>query len=110
MRSKDDLKNIGKILAIARHANNMTRVEAQIASGVSLVYIGELENGKKTNVSGEILTKLGKAYDLSLEQIFQLYTYYSETNFTEKRRFRQTLAKALEMMENNIQEETNYES
>ena len=110
MRSENYRKNIGKVLAIARHANNMTRVEVQITSGVSLVYIGELENEKKTNVSEEILTKLGKVYDLSLEQIYELASFYSCTSLSEKRKFRQTLKKALEMMENNIQEDANNET
>ena len=39
MRSENYMKNIGKVLAIARHANNMTRANAHIASGVSLIYI-----------------------------------------------------------------------
>ena len=96
------MKNIAKILAIARHANNMTQMESHIISGVSLIYIQELENGKKTNVSGEVLAKLGNTYDLSLEQIFELDIFYSETSLPEKRRFRQTLAKALEMMKSNM--------
>lgn len=92
---------IGKILKIARHANNITLAAASCFSGVSTIYISEIEQGKKRNVSEDILTKLGNAYGLKLAQIKDLVAYYENLNVDEDRKFRLTLMKTLEMIEGN---------
>lgn len=95
--------SIGKILKIARHANNISVKEASSVSGVSAIYIRELEVQKKSNVSEEILLKLANAYDLQLFQMIELESYYSKLDLPEKRKFRCTLLKAIEMMESNYE-------
>lgn len=94
-------KSIGKVLKIARHATNMTLMEASLVSGVSLPYISDLERQRKSNISVEILEKLAKVYDLQLFQMIELEVYYSNLDLPEERKFRLTLMKALEMMESN---------
>lgn len=95
--------SVGKVLRIARHANNISMKAASSASGVSEVYISEIERQKKTKISEEILEKLANAYDLQLTQLIDLEAYYSNLDLPEKRKFRLTFMKALEMMESNFE-------
>ncbi|MBQ8042979.1 MAG: helix-turn-helix domain-containing protein [Clostridia bacterium] len=100
------MKNIGKVLKIVRHANNMSLAAASSVSGVSAVYISELETEKKNNVSEEYLKKLAGGYGLQLCQIVELEDYYTSLDVEEKRKFRLTLMKVLEMIENNIDKQS----
>ena len=95
------MRNIGKVLRIARHANNMSMARASHISGVSQPYISELERRKKCNISYEILKKLAKTYGLESYQLLELEGYYSSLDIEEERKFRLTLMKTLEMMESN---------
>lgn len=94
---------LGKILRIARCANGMTVQEAHIASGVSAVYIGQLERDARTNPQIKILEKFGEAYDLKVRDFFELESYYNSLEGDERPKFRKTLAKALALMEENAQ-------
>lgn len=93
--------NIGKVLRIARIANNMTLKQASDASGVSSVYINELECQRKNNVSDEVLKKLVKAYDLTLYDIITLTELYNILTLPEERKFRRVLFNAIVFMEMN---------
>lgn len=97
------MKTVGEVLKIARLANMLTLKEVNENSGVSTIYINELECGRKENISNEYLSKLANAYNLSAEQVIELQNYYTSLeDVEEKRRKRLTLAKALEMIENNL--------
>lgn len=96
------MKNLGKILYIARYANRLSRKQAASISGVSEIYISELEKGVKTNISEEYLAKFLNAYGLKKTQIKELGDYYNSINLGEDRKFRQTLIKTLEMIESNF--------
>lgn len=98
------MKNIGKVLKIVRHANNMSLSVASSISGVSAVYINELETGKKVNISEEYLNKLAIGYGLQLQQITELEDYYTNLCVEEKRKFRLTLMKVLQMLEDNYEQ------
>jgi transcriptional regulator with XRE-family HTH domain len=52
---------IGRKLKALRKARNMTQKELASFSGVSEGYIGNIESGRKTEVSNDIVTKLAKA-------------------------------------------------
>lgn len=95
------MQNIGKVLRIARYANNMSLIEASAASTVSNVYIYELESGKKTNVSEEYLTKLATGYGLILEQLVKLEEFYTNFEGNEERKYRRTLIETLKMIDKN---------
>ncbi len=95
------MQNIGKILRIARYANNMSLIEASAASTVSNVYIYELERGKKNNVSEEYLTKLATGYGLILEQLVRLEELYTKFEGNEERKYRLTLIETLKMLDKN---------
>jgi len=96
------MKTVGEVLKIARLANMMTLKEANENSGVSTIYINELECGRKENISNEYLSKLANAYNLSADQVIELQNYYTSLDVEEKRRKRLTLAKTLEMIEDNL--------
>ena len=99
------MKNIGKVLRIARIANDLTLKEAGSRSGVSYAYISELERQVKTNVSDEILEKLAKAYNLTKSQIITLEESYNILPIPEKRIFSRTLLNVLMYMESNSNKE-----
>jgi len=101
------MKNTANALKIARHANNMTIETASSRSGVSRSYLNEIERGLKTFPSNQIIEKLAKAYGLQLFQIKELSAFYKSLNMEEERKFRLTLMKTLEMIENNYIEATN---
>ena len=99
--------SIGEVLRIARKANNFTMEMAANISGVSKIYISELEKKRKSNISQEVLEKLANAYDLHLDQIFELEAFYKSLNdLPVNRKFRKTFLKALQMMEMNYEELT----
>ena len=99
------MKNIGKVLRIARIANDLTLKEAGCRSGVSHIYISELERQVKTNVSVEVLEKLAKAYNLTKEQIISLEEFYNILPIPEERMFRRILLNAAIYMEINANQE-----
>lgn len=92
-----------KILRIAREANHMTQEIASNISGVSKIYIHELEGGKKENISAAYLEKLADAYNLSTHQVFELADYYENLKFDEDRRLRLTLIETLKMIDKNLE-------
>ena len=99
------MKNIGKVLRIARIANDLTLQDASHISGVSAVYISELERLKKTNISDAVLEKLANAYNLTKSQIVSLEELYNILPIPEERIFRRILFNAALYMEiNAIQE------
>lgn len=95
-------KNVLVILKIARQANQMTVQYASSISGVSVVYITELENGKKDNISMTYLKKLSNAYNLNADQVIKLAEYYEQLEVNEERKARLTLIKTLEIIDNNL--------
>lgn len=95
------MKNIGKVLRIARIANDMTRLQASNISGVSQIYISELEQQRKTNVSDEILKKLAEAYNLTKSQMVALEGIYTSLDLPEERKFRRVLLDAVLCIEIN---------
>ena len=95
-------KSVLKILKIARDANQMTLKTASIISGVSAIYIAELENSKKDNISLTYLKKLANAYNLSVKQLYELADYYDKLEVNEERRTRLTLIKTLEAIDGNF--------
>lgn len=102
--------SIGKVLKIARHANNMSTARASLMSDVSQIYISEIERRKKCNISYEILKKLAKTYGLESYQLLELEDYYSSLDVEEERKFRLTLIKTLEMMESNYKNNQSMEA
>lgn len=101
---KDDskIRTIYIILKIARDANRMTAQVASAISGVSSVYLSEIERGKKTNVSTEYLTKLADAYNLNVSQIEELATFYESVDGDDERKYRLTLIKTLQIIDDNL--------
>lgn len=95
------MQNIGQVLKTIRIANDMSRREASEATKVSAIYISELETGKKTHVSEACLSKLATGYGLILEQLVKLEEYYTTIEGDDKRKYRLTLIKTLEMLEKN---------
>ena len=101
---KKQPKSIYIVLKIARHANYMTLQTASAISGVSSVYISQLELDKRCNISTEYLNKLANAYNLTAAQIEELADYYENVDGEEERKFRLTLMKTLELIESNHKE------
>lgn len=101
---KDDskIRTIYMILKIARDANRMTVQVASAISGVSSVYLSEIERGVKTNVSSEYLAKLADAYNLSVSQIEELVTFYESVDGDDERKYRLTLMKTLQIIDDNL--------
>lgn len=104
------MQNIGKVLKIARIANNMSCKQASEATNVSAIYINELETGKKSHVSEAYLSKLANGYGLILEQLVELemaYTslekFYTNILGGDKRLYRQVLIRTLDMIETNCE-------
>jgi len=95
-------KSIYIILKIARNANQMTQEAASAASGVSKIYLAELEVGKKENISAGYLEKLSKAYNISMEQVMHLADYYDQLEEAPDRKYRLTLIEALEIIDSNL--------
>ena len=99
--TKKRSKSIYTILKVARHANNMTVQMASSISGLSAVYISQLEQGIRTNISTDSLKKLANAYNLTTSQIEKLADHYENINGGDERKFRLILMMILEMIEDN---------
>lgn len=65
---KNDLKEIGIRLKEVRNALNLTREEIKKQTGLSLVFISEIENGK-TGPSAALLFFLAKTYNANINYV-----------------------------------------
>ncbi|HEY7779213.1 MAG TPA: helix-turn-helix transcriptional regulator [Ktedonobacterales bacterium] len=68
-------ETIGTVIRQERHARGMTLKELASRSALSVVYLGELERGKKYP-SGIVLERIAEALDLS---VADLLVYVAET-------------------------------
>lgn len=97
-----------KVLQTVRQANGMTLDEAARRSGVSAIYISQLENGRKSNPSIYTIAKLASAYNLTERQMTELDNCYENLKIElsgsvdDDRRRRLTMIKALIMIEENL--------
>ena len=66
---------VGKVLRIARIANDMTITDTSKKTGVSKSYITEIEKGKK-HPKYNILMKLLHEYQIDLEEFEKIDKYY----------------------------------
>lgn len=99
--NKKRTENIYTVLKIARHANDMSVQTASSISGISAIYISQLEQGRRENISTEYLSRLAKAYNLTISQIEKLADHYENVDGGVERKFRLTLMMILEMIEAN---------
>jgi transcriptional regulator with XRE-family HTH domain len=55
---------LGRAFRFVRQAREMTLREAAKAAGVSVQYVMNIEMGQRVNVSGEIIRKIARAYQI----------------------------------------------
>jgi len=89
----------GRVLKIARIANDYTRKEVAELTQLSPNYISEIEHGKK-HVGKKSLEKFAKAYNMTFFQLMTLIQFYTKLELDEETRYKLTLLKALEMLLN----------
>lgn len=58
-----------KKIKFLRNSKNMTQQQLSRKSGVSQAYINELENGKKSNPSINVISKLAEALGVSAKDL-----------------------------------------
>ena len=95
-------KSTSSVLKIARHANQITLEETGMISGVNAICISGMERGQKANLTAENIARLARAYNLTVTQIEELANYYEGLEGNTERKFRLTLIKTLQFIENNL--------
>lgn len=66
---------LNKVIKAFRLVNNYTVNDVSNLTGLSLIYIGELERGIKKNASDNTLFKLSNGFNVSLSFLFELIRY-----------------------------------
>lgn len=61
---------MGLKLKIKRIEKGIKQGTAAEAAGITQQYLGNLENGKSTNPSREVMLKLAALYDCSVQELF----------------------------------------
>lgn len=89
-------KTLGQVLLDARVQRELTQREVALKTGVSAMFISELENGKKIPQKGEALKKICTLYKLDYEEILglALVSKYEEGAKSMNDEFSQRLALA----------------
>lgn len=97
------MKEFGKVLKIARIANNLTTKEAAERMQVRSSYISAIENGTRKGIRRETLTKFADVYSYKASEICFLEEYYeSLVNEDDDKKYRKTLCKAIDILESNL--------
>lgn len=66
---------LNKVIKSFRLVNDLTVSKVSDLTGISSIYVGELERGIKKNASQDTLSKLAKGFNVSLEFIVGLINY-----------------------------------
>ena len=66
---------LSKVIKAFRLVNNYTVKDVSDLTGLSSIYIGELERGIKKNASDDTLFKLSNGFNISLCFLFELIKY-----------------------------------
>ena len=95
------------VIKFARIANNFSIANVAKMSGVSSVYINELERGVKTNPSYDIAEKIAESLNLTLYQLVEITNYYHSLQCDDNKKYRLTLTKTLEIINQNLDKDEN---
>ena len=101
---KKDMKGeLGRVIKIARVANDLKTKELAEKVGFSTTYISEVESGNKS-ISLDSFRLLASAFNMGPSQLMSLLEKYSELgkqDIDELTRYQKTLMEALEIIINN---------
>ena len=90
-------KGYGEVLRIFRISRNMKKNQVAKSQKIATSYLSELEQDKKS-ISTKKLAELLKIYNISSEELTELYEYHKElANLDKTTRYQLTLLKASEM-------------
>lgn len=84
---------LGEIIRFFRIANDYTMKQLAESSGLSQVYISELETMRKKNPSPDTIAKLANAFNVSTEQLLKVAKLSEE----DKWNFQKTLLEVLKI-------------
>lgn len=65
------MESIGNKLKIARFKKNLTQREVQELSGITIVTLSNIENGKVKHPQGDTVKKLCKLYKIKIETLYE---------------------------------------
>lgn len=89
-------KGIGQILKVLRVANDYTLKDIEEKANLSVSYISELENGKKS-VTVKVLEKYANLFEIEMPQIMALVEFYESVGGTELKKYQLTLIEGLKL-------------
>lgn len=65
------MESIGNKLKIARFKKNLTQRQVQELSGITIVTLSNIENGKVKHPQGDTVKKLCKLYKIKIETLYE---------------------------------------
>lgn len=86
--SPNERGKLGQYLWDIRAAKKMTQRAAEEATGVSNAYLSQLETGKITNPSPQVLLKISDAYEVPYEILMELSGHVKPASGKNARRGR----------------------
>ena len=91
------IRNVGKVLKILKATCGYTSKDVAERTGLSLVFISELERGKK-KASFESIEKIAKCYNIGTFQLIDLIEYYERLEGDDLEKYQLTLYRALKLI------------
>ncbi|WP_289891456.1 helix-turn-helix domain-containing protein [Virgibacillus pantothenticus] len=77
------MNNFGSMIKKIRKSKNLSLKDVAKRGGLSHAYISQIENGKRTNPTPQVLDKLAKGLDESSHDIWAIAGYYDEDDLLE---------------------------
>ena len=99
--------DLGEHLRSIRNERKLTLRDVELETGISNAYLSQIENGKISRPSPEVLHKLSEFYSLSYENLMQLAGYPTISSAPQIVAFR-TSSKTIELTKEEEKELLDY--